>query len=100
MTDDWEQDLSSIGPSDWSPERARHLLDRAGFGGPPEEVARLAAMTPEAAVAWFIDFETIDDSNLPPFEHSGIYDPSLTPFPPTRPAACSSRKVSCPSAGP
>jgi hypothetical protein len=87
MTDGWEQDLSSIGPSDWTPERARHLLDRAGFGGPPEEVARLAAMPPEAAVASFIDFKAIDDSNLPPFEHSGIYDPSLTPFPPTRPAA-------------
>jgi hypothetical protein len=87
MAEGWEQDLSPIGPSDWTPERARHLLDRASFGGPPEEVARLAAMTPEAAVARFIDFKTIDDSHLPPFEHSGIYDPSLTPFPPTRPAA-------------
>jgi uncharacterized protein (DUF1800 family) len=87
MTDSWEQDLSSIGPSDWTLDRARHLLDRAGFGGPPEEIARLAAMSPDAAVAWFIDFKAIDDGNLPPFEHSGIYDPSLTPFPPTRPAA-------------
>src|SRR5262252_4384375 len=87
MTDGWEQDLSPIGPSDWTPERARHLLDRAGFGGPPEEVARLAAMPPEAAVAWFIDFKVINDGDLPPFEHSDIYDPSLTPFPPTRPAA-------------
>jgi hypothetical protein len=50
MTDGWEQDLSPIGVSDWTPERARHLLDRAGFGGPPDEVARLAAMTPEAAI--------------------------------------------------
>src|SRR6185312_11368896 len=87
MTDGWEQDLSSIGPSDWTPERARHLLDRAGFGGPPEQIARLAAMSPEAAVASFVDFKAIDDSNLPAFEHSNIYDPSLTPFPPTRPAA-------------
>src|ERR1700748_2221507 len=87
MTDGWEQDLSSIGPSDWTAERARHLLDRAGFGGPPQEIARLAAMSPEAAGAWFIDFKAMDDSHLPPFEHSGIYDPSLTPFPPTRPAA-------------
>jgi hypothetical protein len=87
MKDGWEEDISSISPSDWTPEWARHLLDRAGFGGPPEEVARLAAMTPEAAVAWFIDFNAVDDSHLPPFEHSGIYDPSLTPFPPTRPAA-------------
>ena len=42
---------------------------------------------PEAAVAWFIDFKAVDNSHLPPFEPSGIYDPSLTPFPPTRPAA-------------
>jgi len=87
MTDGWQEDLSPIGASDWTREQARHLLDRAGFGGPPKEVARLAAMPPEAAVAWFIDFKAIDDGHLPPFEHSGIYDPSLTPFPPTRPAA-------------
>src|SRR5580658_10349901 len=87
MTERWEEDLSPIGASDWTPERARHLIDRAGFGGPPQEVARLAAAPPEAAVAWFIDFGAIDDSHLPPFEHSGIYDSTLTPFPPTRPAA-------------
>jgi hypothetical protein len=87
MTDAWEEDLSPIAASDWTPERARHLLNRAGFGGPPDEVQRLAAMPPEKAVAWFIDFKTIDNSHLPPFEHSGIYDPTLTPFPPTRPAA-------------
>ena len=87
MTDAWEEDLSPIGASDWTPERARHLLNRAGFGGPPDEVARLAAMPPEKAVAWFVDFKAVDNSHLPPFEHSGIYDPSLTPFPPTRPAA-------------
>ena len=87
MSDAWEEDLSAIGAQDWTRERARHLLDRAGFGGPPEEVARLAAMPPEGAVAWFIDFKAIDDSHLPPFDPSGIYDPSLTPFPPTRPAA-------------
>ena len=63
MTEGREEDLSPIGASDWTPERARHLLDRAGFGGPPEEVARLAAMTPEAAVAWFIDFTAVDNSH-------------------------------------
>jgi Protein of unknown function (DUF1800) len=87
MTEAWEEDLSPIGASDWTPERARHLLNRAGFGGSPDDVARLAAMPPEMAVAWFIDFKAIDNSHLPPFDHSGIYDPTLTPFPPTRPAA-------------
>ena len=87
MADGWEEDLSPIGASEWTPERARHLLDRAGFGGPPEEAVRLAAMSPEAAVASFVDFEAIDDSYLPLFDPSEIYDPSLTPFPATRPAA-------------
>jgi uncharacterized protein (DUF1800 family) len=87
LSDGWEEDLSPISASDWTRERARHLLDRAGFGGRPEEVARLAAMPPEAAVAWFIDFEAVDNSHLAPFDPSDIYDPSLTPFPPTRPAA-------------
>ena len=41
----------------------------------------------KARSQWFIDFKAIDNSHLPPFEPSGIYDPSLTPFPPTRPAA-------------
>ena len=87
MTDAWEEDLSPIGASDWTPERARHLLNRAGFGGSPDDVARLAAMPPEEAVEWFINFKASDNSHLQPFDHSGIYDPTLTPFPPTRPAA-------------
>src|SRR5258708_5088912 len=46
----WAGDLTPIARSDWSRNRAAHLLERAGFGGTPEEVDRLAAMTPEAAV--------------------------------------------------
>jgi uncharacterized protein (DUF1800 family) len=83
----WVEDLAPIGAGDWTYERARHLLDRAGFGGTPEDVERLARMSPEAAVAWFIDYQQIDNGHLRPFEHSGVYDPTLTPFPPTRPAA-------------
>ncbi len=42
----WADDFSPIAASDWSFDRAAHLLERAGFGGTPEEIARLAAMTP------------------------------------------------------
>jgi uncharacterized protein (DUF1800 family) len=87
VTDAWAEDLAPIGPDDWNYARARHLLDRAGFGGPPEEVARLARMTPAAAVQSLVDYQAIDNSHLKPFEHSGVYDPTLTPFPPTWPAA-------------
>jgi len=83
----WVEDLAPISDADWSYERARHLLDRAGFGGPPDEIARLARLTPEAAVSSLVDYQSIDNSHLKPFEHSGVYDPTLTPFPPTRPAA-------------
>jgi uncharacterized protein (DUF1800 family) len=83
----WAEDLAPIGDADWTYARARHLLDRAGFGGTPEEIANLASMTPAAAVASLVDYRSIDNSHLPPFEHSGVYDPTLNPFPPTRPAA-------------
>ncbi|MBV8574181.1 MAG: hypothetical protein JOZ58_03955, partial [Acetobacteraceae bacterium] len=57
----WVEDLAPIGAGDWTYERARHLLDRAGFGGTPEGVERLARMSPQAAVAWFIDYQEIDN---------------------------------------
>ena len=83
----WAEDLAPIGDADWSYARARHLLDRAGFGGTPDDIAQLARMTPEAAVRSLVDYRSLDNSRLPPFEHSGVYDPTLTPFPATRPAA-------------
>ena len=86
-TDPWVEDLTPIGSADWSHARARHLLDRAGFGGTPDDVAKLAGMTPEAAVRSLVDYQSVDNSQLKPFDHSGVYDPTLTPFPPTRPAA-------------
>jgi uncharacterized protein (DUF1800 family) len=66
--------------------QAAHLLERAGFGGTPAEIRRLAAMTPMAAVALLIEGEA-QDGDLPEFEESGLWDPSLTQFPVSRPAA-------------
>ena len=70
---DWAGDLSPIAESDWNYARAAHLLERAGFGGTPEEIERLAAMTPQAAVDYLVDYESIDVSHLPEFEESNIY---------------------------
>lgn len=78
--------LSPIDPSDWGPEQAAHLLERAGFGGTPVEIRRLAAMTPSDAVNLLIRGEAQAD-DLPAFEESGFWDPSLTQFPVSRPAA-------------
>ena len=34
----WAGDLQSLPAADWNNERAAHLLERAGFGGTPEEI--------------------------------------------------------------
>ena len=52
-------DLSSIAATDWNYDRAAHLLERAGFGGTPEEIGRLAAMTPQQAVDALVEFGSI-----------------------------------------
>ncbi len=82
----WQNDLTPIGPADWNYDFAAHLLERAGFGGTPDEIQALAKLTPAQAIARLVRFEGTDTSQLPPFEHSGIHDPGLEPFPPTRPA--------------
>ena len=82
----WENDLTPISNGDWKRDFAAHLLGRAGFGGTPEEIDGLAAMTPARAVARLVRFEGASAGSLPPFDHSGIHDPGIEPFPPSRPA--------------
>jgi uncharacterized protein (DUF1800 family) len=82
----WVNDLSPVSAADWSFERAGHLIDRAGFGAAPSEIAKLAAMTPEQAVASLVDYHAIPD-DLVAFDPSGVWDPSLRNFPVSRPAA-------------
>jgi hypothetical protein len=81
----WENDLASIVPSDWNYDFAAHLLERAGFGGTPEEIQALARLSPAEAVRRLVYFQNIENV-LPPFDHSGIHDPGLEPFPESRPA--------------
>jgi uncharacterized protein (DUF1800 family) len=82
----WQNDLKPIGSADWNYDMAAHLLERAGFGGTPEEIEALAKMTPAQAIGRMVRFEGTDISGLPPFEESGVHDPGLEPFPPSRPA--------------
>ena len=82
----WQNDLTPISPSDWNYDFAAHLLERAGFGGTPEEIQALAKLTPEQAIARLVRFEGTNTNHLPPFDHSGVHDPGLEPFPPSRPA--------------
>ena len=80
----WTGDLTPITPAEWSRDRAAHLLERAGFGGTPHEIDRLAAMSPAAAVRHLVEYRHVDDRHVPAFEESGVFDPSLDPFPKSR----------------
>jgi uncharacterized protein (DUF1800 family) len=95
--DKWQGDLSQISAKDWNKDRAAHLLSRAGFGGTPEEIAKLAAMSPGEAVKSLVHFKP--DTSLKPFEESGIHDPDLEPFPESRPAATDRAKETGESMG-
>ena len=90
---DWANDLAPISAQDWNVERATHLLERAGFGGTAEEVAALAAMTPAAAVRRLVHYQDVDNSHLQPFDHSGVWDAALDPFPVSRPATTDEAKA-------
>ncbi|MGI9334557.1 MAG: DUF1800 domain-containing protein [Gammaproteobacteria bacterium] len=83
---DWVDDLTPIAAAHWSEQRAGHLLERAGFGGTPEEIRALAALGPEAAVRRLVQFKGVGDEPLAAFDHSGVHDAGLDPFPPSRPA--------------
>jgi Protein of unknown function (DUF1800) len=90
----WQNDLKPIGRADWNYDFAAHLLERAGFGGTPDEIQTLAKLTPTQAVDRLVRFQGTDASQLPPFDHSGIHDPGLEPFPPSRPAVTDEAKKS------
>ncbi len=95
----WIDQLQPIGVSEWNSVHAAHLLERAGFGGTSEEIQRLAKLSPEQAVRSLVQYESVDNSALPVFDESGIFQPGLDPFPPSRPAATDSAKKSGESMG-
>jgi uncharacterized protein (DUF1800 family) len=58
--------LSPLPASKWNYTTAAHLCNRAGFGGTPEEIAKLVRMTPTEAVAYFVDYDKIpEDAQRP-----------------------------------
>ena len=80
-------DLRPIDPAAWNRDLAAHLLERAGFGGTPEEIDRLAALGVRGAVASLVHPSGPDDPRVGPFDRSGIADAGIDPFPETRPLA-------------
>ena len=83
----WKDDLAPIGAADWNDDRAAHLLAHAGFGGTPAEIEQLADAGLERAVDALVHYEHIPNPRMQPFVESGLWDPTLNPFPESRPDA-------------
>ncbi|NKB98110.1 MAG: DUF1800 family protein [Pseudomonadales bacterium] len=79
-----ELDLTPIDKSQWDSVKVGHLLSRAGFGGSPDEIARLAKQSPKSAVKRVLKGGSTSEET--DFAHSGVFEPGLDPFPPSRPA--------------
>ncbi len=58
--------LKPITSKDWDYAKARHLLFRAGFGAPPEEVEKLVKMGPHRAVAHLVEYRELPLANIDP----------------------------------
>jgi uncharacterized protein (DUF1800 family) len=52
--------MNAIKKSAFGYEQARHLLWRAGFGGPPSQIQLLASWGPERAVDYLINYESVN----------------------------------------
>jgi uncharacterized protein (DUF1800 family) len=58
--------LKPLSNSKWNYTTAAHLLNRAGFGGPPAQIEKLQAMGLEHAVSHLVDYEIIEDHTPDP----------------------------------
>ena len=58
--------LAPLAKDQWNFTTAAHLLNRAGFGGTPDEIERLREMGLVSAVAKLLDYEKIPDPVVPP----------------------------------
>jgi len=58
--------LKPLSNSKWNYATAAHLLNRAGFGGPPAEIEKIQAMGLEQAVSHLVDYEKIEGNTSDP----------------------------------
>jgi uncharacterized protein (DUF1800 family) len=58
--------LKRLAKSKWDFTTAAHLINRAGFGGTPAEIEKLAALGHEKAVAHLVDYEGIPNDTKDP----------------------------------
>ena len=56
--------MTPITKSQWNAVTARHLLNRAGFGGTTVQVEALVAMGPDGAVDYLLNFESLPTEEI------------------------------------
>jgi uncharacterized protein (DUF1800 family) len=65
-TSTWGNMLQPLPDAQWDYARAAHLLNRAGFGGPPRDIERLVSVGPTRAVRQLVDYDSIPDPQRNP----------------------------------
>ncbi|MHB8523960.1 MAG: DUF1800 domain-containing protein [Limisphaerales bacterium] len=58
--------LKTLPASQWNYRAAAHLLGRAGFGGTPNDIQKLAKLGPDGAVDHLVDYEKTPDTPTAP----------------------------------
>ncbi len=58
--------LKPLANDKWSYEMAGHLLNRAGFGGTPTQIQKLADLTHDGAISSLLDYDNLYDTTINP----------------------------------
>ena len=90
---DWAENLAPISRADFGSEQLRHLFERAGFGSTAADLQRYGGAKPQRVVRYFTRPAKRLRPLLPDFDHSGVFEPGLDPFPTSRPAATNMAKT-------
>jgi hypothetical protein len=67
--------FTPTGRNPWDHTLAAHLLNRAGFGGLPEDIAQAVFWGMDRTVDYLIDFDKIEESFAPPEMPDNPHDP-------------------------
>lgn len=91
--DDWAENLEPIPRAEFAQADLAHILERAGFGATQAELERLSGEAPRRVVRQFTRPSRRLQRELPGFDHSGVFEPALATFPPSRPATTNLAKT-------
>ena len=94
--------LKALPADRWNYETAAHLLNRAGFGGPPTVIEKLADLGPDEALSSLLDYEQYPDPTPDPDwakpDPDGVKqlrDAAKNAHRRTNAASCISRRCAC-----